>query len=129
MQLETHKTPGQGSARRRARELAQLKKVKAEDAARAKRLSTKAKVADVEFEPAQTKPGQIPTFNVVVLGKHVGTVKQLQDGFALFNDRAEEINRRNRIRDLKTAAAKLYKGQPEIKESRQVRRRRAMGRI
>lgn len=124
MQLQTHKTPGHGTNLRRARELAKHKQNKAEDAARAKRLAVKAKAADVEFVQQDTGPGSIPTFDVIVRGKTVGVVKEFRDGFALFNDRAEEVGKRSRARDLKPAAAKLYKAAPEQKESRQVRRRR-----
>lgn len=114
---------GQGSARRRIRELAKMKANKAADAARAKAATKTAKAGDVVFDELPYAEGMAPIWSVEVFGQRVGTVKQLGDKFVLFSMAADEISSRARLRDVKGAAAKLYKGSPEPKQSRQVRRR------
>lgn len=119
----TYPPTGQGTERRRARELAKLKANKVADAARRKALTKTAKAGDVEFTELPYAEGMAPIYSVEVFGQRVGTVKQLGDKFVLFSMAADEISSRARLRDVKGAAAKLYKGSSEPKPSRQVRRR------
>lgn len=114
----TYPPTGQGTKRRRERELAKLKANKAAEAERKKRLSRKASTSDVTY--VELAGGDIA---VEVFGQRVGTIKQLGDKAVLFDNAAVEVGERSRARDLKKAAAALYVGQPQAKQSRQVRRR------
>lgn len=114
---------GQGTERRRQRELAKLRANKKADAERKKRMARKAKTTDVEIIELPREEGQQEMHAVYALGQRIGTVKKLGEKFVLFNTAAEEISERARARDLKKAAAALYVGDPEVKQSRQVRRR------
>lgn len=104
---------GQGTKRRRERELAKFKANKAADAQRKKNAARKAKQSDVVF---------MDDGEVLVLGQRVGIVKQMGDKAVLFDNAADEISSRARVRDLKKAAAELYVA-PAKEPSRQVRRR------
>lgn len=113
----TYAPSGQGTERRRKRELAKAKANKLADAERKKRMAKKASVVDVEL--VEMADGN---HYVSVFGTRVGTIKKLGDKHVLFNNAADEVGERARARDLKKAAAALYVGKPEVKMSRQVRR-------
>lgn len=97
---------GQGTKRRLIREAAKKKANMLADKARTKRLMQKATVADVELIDTITEGVQ----EVRVLGQRVGTIKQLGDKAVLFNNAADEVSSRARVRDLKKAAAGLFVG-------------------
>lgn len=105
------KKPGHGTRLRLIREAAKKKANIKADKARAKRIARKASLDDVVFDQ-KTPDGVTPVYHVTVLGQRVGTVKLLGDKAVLFNNAADEISSRARLRDLKKASAGLYVGMP-----------------
>lgn len=111
---------GQGSERRRKRELEKARRIKDEDAQRKRNMAAKPSTTDILFDDWNTEL-RVYAFRIAPENR-IGTIKELGEKFVLFDNAGNEVSERARARDLKKAAAGLYVA-TEAKMSRQVRRR------